>query len=99
MGNWTIDGKSRDQQDPSRRFPEDYGWFKATTVEYTAPDKIPPRNPVAIAVSFHPSANSKSLVTLICNVTVVSGYKVTAEMELTGPVGIHIVLRGEHYKA
>lgn len=95
MGNWTIDGKIRDQQDPAEGSLRITDGLKATTVEYTAPDKVPPRNPVAIAVSFHPSADSKSLVTLICNVTVISGYKVTADMELTGPDGIHIVLSGE----
>ena len=70
MGNWTVDGKFQGQQDPAEGSLKVLDGFKATTVEYTAPDKIPPRNPVAIAVSFHPSANSKSLVTLICNVTV-----------------------------
>jgi hypothetical protein len=95
MGRWTIDGKFQGQQDPAEGSLKVLDGLKATTVEYTAPDKIPPVNPVAIAVSFHPSADSKSLVTLVCNVTVVSGYKVTAEMELTGPDGIHIVLSGE----
>ncbi len=95
MGSWTIDGKISDQQDPAEGSLRVTDHFLSSTVEYTAPDKIPPRNPVAIAVTFHPSPESKSLVTLICNVTVISGYKVTAEMQLTGPDGIDIVLSGE----
>ncbi len=95
MGIWTINGNPAGQGDPAEGILKITDGLKATTVEYTAPDNIPPRNPVAIAVSFHPNAGGKSNVTLICNVSVVTGYKVTAEMELTGPDGIHIILSGE----
>jgi hypothetical protein len=95
MANWTINGNPAAQADPAEGTLKITDDFLAATVEYTAPDKVPPRNPVAIAVTLHPKAGSKSNVTLICNVSVVAGYKVTAEMELTGPDGIHIILSGE----
>ncbi len=95
MGIWTINGNPAGQGDPAEGTLKITDGLKATTVQYTAPDKVPPTNPVAIAVTFHPNAGGKSNVTLICNVSVVTGYKVTAEMELTGPDGIHIILSGE----
>jgi hypothetical protein len=92
MGVWTINGNASNPAEGTLKIKDP---MAATTVEYTAPDKIPPTNPVAVAVQFHPSAGSKSVVFLICNITVVAGYKVKADMELTGPEGIHIVLSGE----
>lgn len=95
IANWTINGKSAGQGGDGEGTLRVTDGMNATKVEYTAPDKIPATNPVAVAVSFHPSSGSKSMVTLICNITVIAGYKVTVDMELTGPAGIHISLSGE----
>jgi hypothetical protein len=63
---WTINGQPTN---PS------YGKLNIaplnkTKAIYTAPDKAPDKNPVAIAVSFIADNDRKTKVTLICNVTI-----------------------------
>jgi hypothetical protein len=95
IANWTINGNSAGQGDDAAGTLRVTDGMNATAVEYTAPDHIPATNPVVVAVSFHPYSGSKSMVTLLCNITLVAGYKVTVDMELTGPAGVHISLSGE----
>ena len=66
---WTINGKDSSELDPSE------GKFRTgmppTTGTYTAPHTVPKVNPVAVALSFHPTRGSKTKETVVCNITVV----------------------------
>jgi hypothetical protein len=66
---WTINGKDSSQLDPSE------GMFRTgmptTTGTYTAPHTVPKVNPVAVALSFHPTPGSKTKETVVCNITIV----------------------------
>jgi hypothetical protein len=45
---------------------------KFISATYHAPRNLPPKNPVVISASFHPSDTSRELITLVCNVQVVA---------------------------
>ena len=66
---WTINGKDSTSLDPSE------GKFRVgmptTTGTYTAPHTVPKVNPVAVALSFHPTHGSKTKETVVCNITIV----------------------------
>lgn len=66
---WTINGKNSSELDPSE------GKFRVgmptTSGTYTAPHTVPKVNPVAVALSFHPTPGSKTKETVVCNITVV----------------------------
>jgi len=66
---WTINGKDSSELDPSE------GKFRTgmppTTGTYTAPHTVPKVNPVAVALSFHPTRGSKTKETVVCNITIV----------------------------
>ena len=92
---WTINGSTNASSSDGTLLP-DLSFLNAT---YTAPAKAPAKNPVAIAVQFHPDPNKKQIATLICNVKIVSAkYKVVMDGEITGPKGIHYKLHGESYR-
>jgi hypothetical protein len=68
------------------------------TATYKAPPAVPSKNPVAVAVSFHPADSAKELVTLICNITIVDApYEIDMESEVTGPEGIHFHIKGKSF--
>ncbi len=94
--SWTINGHQADSQDPSQGdLSIDLTLARAT---YTAPAAAPTNNPLAIAVTARAPGEAKATMTLVCNVTILpADYKVTAEFEVTGPVGIHYKYRGECY--
>ncbi len=92
---WMLNGNSENENSNDGNLKNDLNSEKAV---YTAPAKVPAKNPVAVSVRFHPSESDKSIVTLICNVTIVDAqYKVTFEGEITGPEGMHYKLSGESY--
>jgi len=69
-GSWSVNGQPIGKIDPAS------GYLKTTDltlakVIYTAPDKIPSANPVAISVSFKPDPSITTYVTLVCNITIV----------------------------
>ncbi|MDE3213392.1 MAG: hypothetical protein KGM98_09165 [Bacteroidota bacterium] len=67
--------------------------------KYIAPGTAPRKNPVAVSVQFHPPDNPKSLLTLVCNIRIVTAsYKVTLHGEITGPKGIHFLVNGVSYR-
>jgi hypothetical protein len=68
------------------------------TATYKAPPAVPAKNPVAVAVTFHPADTAKSAVTLICNVTIADKpYEIDMESEVIGPEGIHFQIKGETF--
>ncbi|MGN6249426.1 MAG: hypothetical protein ACTHNG_13820 [Ginsengibacter sp.] len=93
--HWMLNGSANANASEGTLLP-DLTFLNAT---YTAPAQAPAKNPVAVAVQFHPKKGSKQLVTLICNVKIVSAkYKVVMDGEITGPKGIHYKLHGESYR-
>jgi len=66
---WLVNGKDSSALDPSE------GHFRTgmppTTGTYTAPHTVPKTNPVAVALSFQPTAGSKTKETVVCNITIV----------------------------
>ena len=67
VGQWTINGK--ETADPQYgNISHGLSFVNAT---YTAPDKVPAKNPVAIAVSFKTrSQGNESKITLVCTITI-----------------------------
>ena len=92
---WNLNGSSGSNPSNGILHP-DLTFLKAT---YTAPAKVPAKNPVAVSVVIHPGSNPKSAVTLICNIRIVkTAYKVTLKGEITGPEGLHYKVDGESYR-
>ncbi|MBX6381273.1 MAG: hypothetical protein IRZ01_11430 [Thermoflavifilum aggregans] len=93
--HWMMNGNSTTLSGSEGTLNPDLSFLKAT---YTAPSKIPAKNPVAISVSFQPDDKSKTLVTLICNIKIVDApYKVTMHVNVSGPDGLHWELEGESF--
>ncbi len=92
---WMLNGQTGGTNSGEGELHTDLTFLKST---YTAPMQVPARNPVAVSVTFHPSDGSNSVVTLVCNITIVdAAYKVTLNGELTGPKGLHFLLSGVSY--
>ena len=92
---WLLNGQTGGTNSGEGELHTDLTFLKST---YTAPMQVPVRNPVAVSVTFHPNDGSNSVVTLVCNITVVdAAYKVTLNGELTGPHGLHFLLSGVSY--
>ncbi|SFV27740.1 hypothetical protein SAMN05660895_0177 [Thermoflavifilum thermophilum] len=92
---WMINGNSNNLTGSEGTLQPDLTFLKAT---YTAPAKVPVKNPVAIAVSFHSDENSKTLLTLVCNIKIVEAvYKVTMHVNITGADNLHWELTGLSY--
>lgn len=75
---WMLNGKGERAADPSEghltsldvgSLKEDSDPF-VTYATYVAPDKIPPVNPVAVAVEITPPVAGQPRITLICNVRI-----------------------------
>jgi hypothetical protein len=94
--SWTVNGNPISSLDPADgNLTPDLTLLKAT---YTAPSVPPARNPIAITATIKTEDNTKSVVMLICNVTILSAqYKITADFEATGPQGISYKFKGESY--
>lgn len=93
---WTVNGHDLDNQNPADgNLSVDLTLANAT---YTAPAIAAAHNPVAIAVTAKANDDSKSVMILICNVTILSAqYKITADFKATGPEGIGYSYKGECY--
>ncbi|HEY4326685.1 MAG TPA: hypothetical protein VGN20_22050 [Mucilaginibacter sp.] len=93
---WTINGHDVTSQNPAEgSLGVDLALATAT---YTAPVAAPAHNPVAIAVTVKGNSDSKAVMILICNVTILSAqYKITADFKATGPEGIDYSYKGECY--
>jgi hypothetical protein len=63
---WTINGQPLNPAYGKL----DLNPLNKTKATYTAPEKVPPRNPVAVSVSFIEDDDKKTRITLVCNVTV-----------------------------
>jgi len=93
--HWMLNGSANANASDGTLLP-DLTFLNAT---YTAPAQAPAKNPVAIAVQFHPDPDKKQVVTLVCNVKIISAkYKVVLDGEITGPKGLHFNLHGESYR-
>jgi hypothetical protein len=94
--HWMLNGRDVSSASNDGHLSPDLTFLTAT---YQAPPTVPAKNPVAVAVSFHPGDTAKGLVTLICNIKIVSAkYKVVLDGEITGPKGLHFNLHGESYR-
>jgi len=92
---WMINGNSNNLTGSEGTLQPDLTFIKAT---YTAPAKVPAKNPIAIAVSFQPSENSKTLLILVCNIKIVeAAYKVTMHVNITGADELHWEFTGVSY--
>lgn len=65
---WTINGNSLSQANPADgNLSSNFDLVSAT---YTAPQKVPSKNPVAVSIAFKLSDTSKMVLFLTCNITV-----------------------------
>ncbi|MDE3213393.1 MAG: hypothetical protein KGM98_09170 [Bacteroidota bacterium] len=100
LPQWFLNGKPRNQSGPkSGKLSEDLSFEHAT---YTAPSQIPPGNPVTISVQFHPSDSSKTLVTLLCNVTIIQpahNWYITFTYESTTESSDNSATQTEEYRS
>lgn len=67
---WSINGKPAATADKSEG--SIFSGLKTADAIYTAPDKIPPVNPVMVAVKFKANDTSKQEVTLLCTIKIVN---------------------------
>src|SRR5690348_4472036 len=68
VASWTLNGAGFSHQDPAAgRIRPD---LTTRHCDYTAPDHVPTRNPVAVSVTLTPNG-AKAQITLVCNVTIV----------------------------
>ena len=93
--HWMLNGRNASSASNDGHLSPDLTFLTAT---YKAPAAVPAKNPVAVAVSFHPGDTAKGLVTLICNINIVDApYEIQMESDVTGPDGIHFHIKGKSY--
>lgn len=69
LPDWTINGQQSNANNPEGNLSVDLSFAKAV---YTAPSRIPVKNPVLVAVKFPANDTTKEMVTLICRIEIVN---------------------------